>query len=112
MPATPPVSTPPFQRGPLSRQAPLSHFWTIQDSSGRLLAEYLAASQLDVAYKVAPGHYDRFRLEVSSSYRKLFERALGLVLARHAWQIVQVSARRAKQCRSAQAAADPSAPHL
>jgi hypothetical protein len=37
--------------------------------------------------------YDAFRLEVSRSYRELFDRDLKSVLAREDWQIVPVKLR-------------------
>lgn len=67
--------------------------WTIRDRNGEFLAQFACASPLEVARKVVPGHYDAFRLQVSSSYRKLFERALQQVLEREEWQIVRTKAR-------------------
>ncbi len=63
--------------------------WTVRDSNGQLLADFAASSRLDVGRKLVPGHYDAFRLHVSSSYRELFDRALGQILERKGWQIVR-----------------------
>lgn len=62
--------------------------WTIKDSSGRLHPELIAGSRMDVGRKVVPTHYDAFRLQVSSSYRELFDRAVSQVLERKGWEIV------------------------
>jgi hypothetical protein len=43
---------------------------------------------------VVPAHYDAFRLQVSSSYRELFERAVTQVLEREGWQIVRIGRRK------------------
>jgi len=67
--------------------------WTVRDSNGQLLADFAAGSRLDVGRKLVPGHYDAFRLHVSSSYRELFDRALGQILERKGWEIVRVRAR-------------------
>ena len=64
--------------------------WTVKDSNGQLLADYAAASRLDVGRKLVPGRHDPFRLHVSSSYRELFERNLSRVLETNGWEIVRV----------------------
>jgi hypothetical protein len=64
--------------------------WTIKDSNGQLLSHFLAASPLEVGRRILPTPYDAFRLQVSSSYRQLFDRALRQALDRHGWQIVRV----------------------
>jgi hypothetical protein len=66
--------------------------WTVRDRNGQLLADFAAGSPLDVGRKLVPGHYDTFRLHVSSSYRELFDRALRQILERKGWQIVRVRA--------------------
>jgi hypothetical protein len=68
--------------------------WTVRDRMGKQLAHYSCASRFEVARKVVPGHYDAFRLQVSSSYRELFDRALQQILDREHWQIVQAKARK------------------
>jgi hypothetical protein len=68
--------------------------WTVRDNNGQLLADFAAQSRHDVERKVVPGHYDPFRLQVSSSYRELFNRALSQVLQQQGWQIVRVEADR------------------
>ena len=64
--------------------------WTIEDSNGELLPDFACNSRLEVGLKVVPARYDAFRLQVSSSYRELFDRALRQVLEREGWHIVQV----------------------
>jgi len=64
--------------------------WTVKDSSGQMLPHFMAASRLEVARKVVPTRYDAFRLQVSSSYREMFNRDLKEVLEREAWQIVPI----------------------
>jgi hypothetical protein len=67
--------------------------WTVRDRNGELLSHFACASPLEVARKVVPGHYDAFRLHVSSSYRQLFDRALQQILEREDWQIVRMKVR-------------------
>jgi hypothetical protein len=62
--------------------------WTVRDSTGQLIADFAAGSRLDVGRKLVPTHYDAFRLQVSSSYRQLFDRALSRILAQKGWEIV------------------------
>jgi hypothetical protein len=64
--------------------------WTVKDSSGQMLPHFMAASRLEVARKVVPTRYDAFRLQVSPSYREMFNRDLKAVLEREAWQIVAI----------------------
>jgi hypothetical protein len=64
--------------------------WTVRDEKGELLEDFTAASRIDVGRKLVPGQYDAFRLQVSSSYRELFDRALSHILERERWQIVRV----------------------
>jgi hypothetical protein len=66
--------------------------WTVKDSNGELLSQFVAGSRMEVGRRIVPTHYDAFRLEVSSSYRALFDRALSQVLAREGWQIVRARA--------------------
>jgi hypothetical protein len=75
--------------------------WTVKDSNGEMLADYAAASRLDVGRKVLPGSYDPFRLQVSASYRELFDRALAEALQQRGWEIVRIA------CRSRGARAAP-----
>jgi hypothetical protein len=67
--------------------------WIVRDRTGNLLPRYASASPLEVARKVVAGNYDAFRLQVSSSYRELFERTLQQVLEREDWQIVRTKVR-------------------
>jgi len=73
--------------------------WTVKDSDGQLLADFAAGSRLDVGRKVVPAHYDAFRLQVSPSYRELFNRALTEILSRRGWEIVRIGTR-AKELRA------------
>jgi hypothetical protein len=63
--------------------------WTVKDNTGQLRSDYVCASRLEVGRRIVPTHYDAFRLHVSTSYRKLFDRAVSQVLAREGWQIVR-----------------------
>ena len=80
--------------------------WTIEDSNGQLLFNFVAGSPLDVGRRVLPTRYDAFRLQVSASYRQLFDRALRQVLDRQGWRIVRVRAA-GKDTRAASGAAQP-----
>jgi hypothetical protein len=71
--------------------------WTVRDSQGQLLSDFICSSPLEVGRKVAPTHYDAFRLHVSPSYRELFDRAVAQVLQRQGWRIVRMRARRKLQ---------------
>jgi hypothetical protein len=64
--------------------------WTVKDRNGDLLEDISGASRLEVGRKIVPSRYDAFRLQVSSSYRELFDRALAQVLQRECWEIVRV----------------------
>jgi hypothetical protein len=72
----------------------MSAVWTVKDSDGQLLPQFVSTSRLDVGRKLLPDRYDAFRLHVSSSYREVFERTLHQALKREAWQIVRVKSRR------------------
>ena len=67
--------------------------WTVRDSQGQLLPHFVAGSRLEVARKVVPTRYDAFRLQVSSSYRAMFNHDLKVVLEREVWQIVPIKRR-------------------
>jgi hypothetical protein len=69
--------------------------WTVQDNAGQILAGFDCASRLEVARKVAPTHYDPFRLRVSHSYREIFDRAVNQVLQTKGWKIVRLKPRKA-----------------
>jgi hypothetical protein len=66
--------------------------WTVKDRDGQLLADFIGASPLEVGRRIVPARYDAFRLQVSSSYREMFERAVAQVLERQGWQIVRIKA--------------------
>ena len=67
-----------------------------------MLPRFIAGSPREVARKILPARYDAFRLEVSPSYRELFDRDLKNVL-REDWQIVPLKRRtRTRRRRDAQ----------
>jgi hypothetical protein len=68
----------------------MSAVWAVRDSKGYLLESLMGSSRLEVGCMIVPRRYDAFRLRVSSSYRELFDRALGQVLERQQWEIVRV----------------------
>ena len=63
--------------------------WTVRDNDGRLLPQFDSNTQLEVERKLVPSHFDPFRLQVSSSYRELFDRTVKSILQRKGWQIVR-----------------------
>ena len=63
--------------------------WTVRDRAGRRLPGYDGHSKVEVGRKLVPAYFDAFRLEVSRSYRELFERAVAQILQREAWEIVR-----------------------
>jgi uncharacterized protein VirK/YbjX len=67
--------------------------WTVKDSKGELLPRFIAGSPREVARKILLARYDAFWLEVSPSYRELFDRDLKNVLEREDWQIVPLKRR-------------------
>jgi len=77
--------------------------WTVKDSKGELLPGFIAGSPREVGRKIAGARYDAFRLEVSPSYREVFDRDLKSVLQREGWQIVPIKRRtRARRRNPAQ----------
>jgi hypothetical protein len=66
--------------------------WTVRDDKGQLLEDFAASSRLDVGRKLVPQRVDPFRLQVSSSYREMFERTLSQILQRNRWEIVRIGA--------------------
>ncbi len=68
--------------------------WTVKDRTGQLRTDVLCASRLEVGRRIVPGRYDPFRLQVSASYRAVFERAVDQVLVREGWSIVRTRAPR------------------
>jgi len=80
----------------------MAAMWAVKDGSGRILSNFGSQSRLKLARKLMGERYDAFRLQVSSSYRELFDRALAKVLDRENRQIVRVRVRqRAVPLRSA-----------
>jgi hypothetical protein len=69
------------------------HAWTVIDKNGESLPRFIAGSPREVGRKVVSNRYDPFRLEVSPSYRELFDRDLKSALAREEWRIVPIKRR-------------------
>jgi hypothetical protein len=67
--------------------------WTVKDRKGEMLPRFIGRSPREVARKIVGPRYDAFRLEVSPSYRELFDRDLKSVLEREAWRIVPLKRR-------------------
>ena len=67
--------------------------WTVRDGNGALLPHFMAGSRQDVGRKVVRNRYDPFRLQVSSSYRELFDRDVKNVLELQNWEIVPLQRR-------------------
>ena len=65
--------------------------WSVIDRKGELLPRFIAGSPREVGRKIVRNRYDPFRLEVSPSYRELFDRDVGRVLAREDWRIVSIT---------------------
>ena len=77
--------------------------WTVKDGNGGLRPEFTGASALEVGRRILPVRYDAFRLQVSSSYREHFNRAVSQMLEREGWKIVRVrSPRRASHLDTAE----------
>ena|SRR5215468_482497 len=68
--------------------------WTVRDNSGQLLPRFVGGSRFEVGRKLLGNRYDAFRLQVSSSYREIFDRELRNVLEREDWQIVPLASQR------------------
>lgn len=74
--------------------------WTVRDGNGALLSHFMAGSRQDVARKIVRNRYDPFRLQVSSSYRELFDRDVKSVLKLQNWEIVPLQRRSRAQRRN------------
>ena len=74
--------------------------WTVIDRNGEPVPRFIAASPREVGRKVVGNCYDAFRLEVSPSYRELFDRDLQGILAREDWRIVPIKHRDRRRGRS------------
>lgn len=72
----------------------MSAAWVIENSEGQVLPGLTGASRIELGRKVLPGRYDPFRLHVSASYREIFERDLGKLLALKGWRMVRMKSRR------------------
>jgi hypothetical protein len=78
------------------------HALTVIDKNGEPLQRFIAGSPREVGRKVVRNRYDPFRLEVSPSYRELFERDLQGLLAREEWRIVPIKRRARRRRRNAE----------
>lgn len=67
--------------------------WTVRDGNGELLPHFLARTRQEVGRKLARKRYDPFRLQVSSSYREVFDREVNSVLQLKNWEIVPLKRR-------------------
>jgi hypothetical protein len=67
----------------------MTRVWPVKNGNGEVLSHFTSASPLEVGRKLVPAHYDAFRLQVSSSYRELFERAVKQILKDQDWRIVR-----------------------
>ena len=67
--------------------------WVVKDGGGQILSNFESQSRLELARKLMGERCDALRLQVSASYRELFDRALAKVLDRENWQIVRVRVR-------------------
>jgi hypothetical protein len=72
----------------------MTRVWTVKNGNGEVFSHFTSASPLEVGRKLVPAHYDAFRLQVSSSYRELFERAVKQILKDQDWRIVRVPSKR------------------
>ena len=71
----------------------MTRLWTVKNGNGEVLSHLTSASPLEVGRKLVPAHDDAFRLQVSSSYRELFERAVKQILKDQDWRIVHVQSK-------------------
>jgi hypothetical protein len=74
----------------------MTSVWTIKNENGEVLSPFTGVSPLEVRRKLVPAHYDAFRLQVSSSYRELFERAVKQILKEQDWRIVRAPSKKQK----------------
>jgi hypothetical protein len=68
--------------------------WAIRNSDGKIVFDFTCKSSQEAGRRILSTRYDPFRLQVSSSYRELFDRAVRQALDREGWEIVRVA-----QCR-------------
>jgi hypothetical protein len=68
----------------------MAALWGVKNHVGEVLQDFTAASRIEVGRKLVPMRYDAFRLQVSPSYRELFDRAVLRILDQRHWQIVRV----------------------
>jgi hypothetical protein len=61
------------------------------------MPHFIAGSPREVGRKIVRTRYDAFRIEVSTSYRELFERELNNILEREGWRIVPLKHRRNRE---------------
>jgi hypothetical protein len=68
----------------------LAALWGVRNHAGEVLQDFTATSRIEVGRKLVPTRYDTYRLQVSRSYRELFDRAVSRILDQKHWQIVRV----------------------
>jgi len=71
----------------------MAALWGVKNHVGEVLQDFTATSRIEVGRKLVPTRYDAFRLQVSQSYRELFNRAVSRILDQKHWQIVRVDHR-------------------
>ena len=64
--------------------------WAIRDSGGQIVFDFTCKSPQEAGRRILSTRYDPFRLQVSSSYHELFDRAVRQALDREGWEIVRV----------------------
>jgi hypothetical protein len=75
----------------------MSATWTVRENDGQLLSHLVGGSRREVGRKIVPSPVDAFRIEVSASYREMFDRTLRQILQRNGWQIVRLKAGRPRE---------------
>jgi hypothetical protein len=68
----------------------MAALWGVKNHIGEVLQDFTATSRIEVGRKLIPARYDAFRLQVSPSYRELFDQAVSRILDQKHWQIVRV----------------------
>ena len=68
----------------------MAALWGVKNDVGEVLQDFTATSRIEVGRKLVPARYDAFRLQVSPSYRELFDHAVSRILDQKDWQIVRV----------------------
>jgi hypothetical protein len=82
--------------------------WTVKSNQGELISNVVGGSPREVGRKIVRTKYDPFRIEVSRSYRELFERELKTTLEHEGWRIVPLKHRRSRGSQQSGAAVQAS----